>query len=437
MAPPQLFRDIEPILLHYKNANDPTRKSMVLDAIAGVKKLSGKVTSKAAAKKHYKVLCYATTLMNYADVLQRIEHQQFFDILIDFYKMDLNADLHDWFEFGSPVQMKLKKPISEYTPEIWEKFRTAQKAHLKKTNKELIFDLDQLDIHHPPVKQLYPIQIQMLGKLFNEAVDRISINTQGQIRFVKHFGHYLLPGGGMLEINTPSRIELKMLKEHLEEEHANLHVKAKVLYNALNKNQFNTQLFNVLESKQTQLLPHSFLEELKTIARGKGTNGDRLHKIVLAIDAQREIIREDQAKKTLVELRAQVQVQTFALTPLFAESFEYIKVNTKQVDIQQYIDTRAAGGVQMSHTFIMTQPLEDWFKEKFHGVEGEFGDDISGSEVERLTLLQAIALFRKIRFSHLLIGLAAYNEALDNHTLQIEHVWSDEQFNAALQSICP
>ncbi|KTD13720.1 hypothetical protein Lgra_0855 [Legionella gratiana] len=434
----QLFSNLEPMLLQYKNTNAQTRKTLLLDVITTVQKLSGEITSTNEAKEHYKVLSYAATLINYADALNRMEHQQFFDILIDFYKMDLDDELQDWFEFGSPGQMRLKKPISAYTPEIWKKFRTAQKAHLKKINKEDDFDLDQLDINHPPVNQLYPIQIQMLGKLFNESVDRISINAKGQIRFAKRFGFYLLPGGGMVEMSHSTKannLEHKMLEEHLEEEHANLYIKAAPLYNELDKAVFDKRLLETLDSKQAQSLPNEFRINLKEIAGDEDTNAARLHHLVDAIDAQKEKEQNDSVKKSLVELRALIQVQTFELTPLFTEAFEYIKTNAKRVDIQQYLDTRAAGGFQMSHTFIITQPLEKWFKEKFKGVDGEFGDDISGSETEKLTLLECIAKFRTIKFSHLLIGLAAYNEFLDNNSLQIDSVWDNGQFDAARKAI--
>ncbi|KTD53668.1 hypothetical protein Lsan_4078 [Legionella santicrucis] len=433
----QLFSDIEPMLLQYKNANALTRRDMLLNAITGVQKLSGEITSKNEAKEHYRVLSYTATLINYADILNRMENQQFFDILFDFYKMDLDAELCDWFEFGSPVQMRLKKPISEYTPEIWEKFRTAQKDHLKKIGTETSFDLDQLDIHHPPANQLYPIQIQMLRKLFNEAVDRISVNTKGQIRFAKRHGFYLLPGGGMVETSdsTVEMLAYKMLQEHLEEEHANLYIKAASLYNELDKTLFDQRLLEILDSQQAKSLPNNFQKILKKIINDENTNSKCLHDVINTIDEQKENEKNAHVRKSLIELRALIQVQTFELTPLFAKAFTYIIENTKCVDIQQYLDTRAVGGFQISHVFIFNYPLEEWFKKKFNGVNDALGDDISGSKIERLTLLESITQFKKIKFSHLLIGLAAYNEALDNHILQISTVWDNDQFEVARKAI--
>ncbi|VEB33960.1 Uncharacterised protein [Legionella sainthelensi] len=434
----QLFSDIEPMLLHYKNTNALTRRGMLLDALSAVQKLSGQIISKGDAKEHYKVLCYTATLINYADVLNRIENQQFFDILFDFYKMEIDAELCDWFEFGSPGQMRLKKPISEYTPEIWEKFRTAQKEHLKKIGQEGAFNLDQLDINHPPVNQLYPIQIQMFRKLFNEAVDRISVDAKGQIRFAKRHGLYQLPGGGMVEASDLPTVEgwtYRMLQEHLEEEHANLFIKAAPLYNELDKTIFEQRLLEILDSQQTQSLPNDFRKTLKKIIHDENTNATCLHSMIKAIDEQKENEKNDHVRKSLIELRARMQVQIFKLTPLFAEAFEYIKKNSKCVDIKQNLDTRAAGGFQISHVFICNHPLEEWFREKFHGLSDELGDDLSGSKIERLTLLESIAQFKKIKFSHLLIGLAAYNETLDKDVLQINIVWDNYQFAAARKAI--
>ncbi|KTC82740.1 hypothetical protein [Legionella cincinnatiensis] len=432
-----LFSDIEPILLQYKNAHALTRKDILLDAITGVQKLSGEIISKDEAKEHYKVLSYTATLINYADILNRMENQQFFDILFDFYKMDLDAELCDWFEFGSPGQMRLKKPISEYTPETWEKFRSAQKDHLKKIGKANVFNLEQLDINNPPTNQLYPIQIQMLRKLFNESVDRISVNAKGQIRFAKRHGLYQLPGGGMVETSAPTIEELtyKMLEEHLEEEHANLYIKAAPLYNELDKTIFDQRLLEVLDRQQAKSLPDNFQKILKKIIKDKNTNAQCLRDIINAIDEQKENEKNDHGRKSLIELRALMQAQTFELTPLFAQAVAYTNKNAKCINIKQYLDARAAGGFQISHVFIFNHPLEEWFEEKFNGVNDELGDDISGAEIERLTLLESIAQFKKIKFSHLLIGLAAYNEALDNHRLQISTVWDNDQFDVARKAI--
>ncbi|MBN9225805.1 MULTISPECIES: hypothetical protein [Legionella] len=435
----QLFTDIGPMLIQYKEADAQARQAMMRNKVADIKKLSGQVTHKRQATTHYAVLAYAATLICYADVLQRIENQQYFEILFDFYNMEMDEELNAWFEFGKiPGQMRLKHPLHEYTFAIWEQFRTAQKRHLEKTNKSHLFNLDQLDISHPPANQLYPIQIQMGGKLNNEAVDRINVNAQGQIRFAKHHGFYLLPGGGMIELSNAAKMdawERKMLEEHLEEEHANLHIKAAELYDQLTADDFNSALTKALSSKQAQSLPAELRRWLQEHILIAGTHSVRLKKIVAELDRHIEAhpkerqVREQNTFRTLIELRAMVQVIPFELTPLFREACAYLKKNTLCVDIQQYLDTRVLGGSQTSHAFIMTgQPLEDWLQVKFKGVGGEFGDDISGSTIERLTLFDALSVFRKIKFSHILIGLAAYEECLNQGTLLIENIWNEARF---------
>ncbi|WP_454781854.1 hypothetical protein [Legionella sp. WA2022007384] len=453
----QLYTDVGPMLIQYREATPEGRHTMMQEKITEVKKLSGQATHKQQAKTHYKTLAYAATLINYADVIQRIENQRYFDVLLDFYGMEMEAELSSWFEFGTtPGQMRLKKPLDEYTPGIWEKFRTAQKAHLKKTHKTHLFDLDQLDIYHPPANQLYPIQIQMGGKLKNEAVDRINIDAHGRIRFAQHYGFYILPGGGMIEITNVTQIDalqFKMLEEHIEEEHANLHIKAAELYDQLIPEEFKAALTKACSSKQAQSLSSEFRSWLQKQILTNQSNAVCLQKIVSELDRQIEITKREglvslekytkkehveslHLLKSLIELRALVQVQTFKLTSLFAEAFEYIKRNTICVDIQQYLDTRVLGGSQLSHSFIMRGvPLEDWFAAKFNGIEGEFGDDISGSVIEPMTLLEALSKFRKIKFSHILIALAAYEECIENGTLQIENIWSEVQFERSRQVV--
>ncbi|QMT60944.1 hypothetical protein [Legionella sp. PC997] len=450
----QLFTDVGPMLIQYREATSKGRYALMQDKIAEIKKLPGQVSHKQQAKLHYKTLAYAATFINYADVIQRIENQQYFDVLLDFYGMEMDAELSAWFEFGTtPGQMRLKQPLCEYTPEIWEQFRRAQKAHLNKTNKTSLFDLEQLDIYHPPSNQLYPIQIQMGGKLQNEAVDRINIDGHGRIRFAQHYGFYILPGGGMIEITQVAKIDdlkHKMLEEHLEEEHANLYIKAAKLYDQIDQGDFKNALTNACSSKQTQILSSEVRGCLHKLILMQQSNAVCLKNIVTELDRQIEIQKKEvslekhtelrvenlHSLKSLIELRALVQVQTFKLTPLFAEAFEYIKRNTICVDIQQYLDTRVLGGSQLSHSFIMRgEPLEDWFAKKFDGVEGEFGDDISGSSIEYMTLLEAFSKFRKIKFSHILIALAAYEECLDNGSLHIETIWSEVQFERSRQVI--
>lgn len=413
----QLFTDIGHMLIQYKNADARARTHLVKKEIEHLMNLSGKASLKEHAKHHYKILAYTATLIAYADVLFRMENQMYFDILFDFYSMEMDEEINDWFEFGTtPGQMRLKHPLKKYTPEIWEKFRVAQKAHLKQNNKLHLFDLDQLDIYHPPANQLYPIQIQMGGHLYNEAVDRIHVDAHGQIRFAHLHGFYLLPGGGMVEKSDGANIDdwrCKMLEEHLEEEHANLYLKAAEYYNQISEFDFREVLIKICSNQEAQNLTHELREKLKSIILSSESNSYCLKKMISELDhhidyvqkirrnASRVQEEEKQSSaqncfKSLISLRALVQVQPFKLTPLFSKALNYLKKNTVCVDIQQYLDTRVLGGFQLSHCFILTgQPLEDWFSAQFRGDKGQFGDDISASSIVRLTLLEALERFKK------------------------------------------
>ncbi|CEG57165.1 hypothetical protein [Legionella fallonii] len=435
-------------LLTYKNGAITERNKILLNIISAIRNLSPDGAPNKELIKKYKTLCEAATLINYADALRRMEHQEYFDILIDFARMPMSGEfteLNNYFEFH-PItpQMRLKCSIKEIPLRIWQLFREAQEAYLQANGKTHLFHLRELNINTPPKNQLYPIQIQMGAKLHNEAVDRISVDSQGRYRFVKRFGFYLLPGGGMVEPSNKKQTDallLKMLEEHLEEEHANLYIKATALYDAIDQELFNKILLDLLTNRTAPSFCKQLIPQLKILSIDETNNSTRLKTIITRIDreiraAKKDAISNQNHLKTLIELRATIQVRTFKCTSLFAEALEYIKRNTKCVDIQQYLDTRVLGGFQMSHSFIMTgQPLEDWFKNKFNGLEGQFGDDITGSTTKHLTLLQAITRFRTIKFCHLLIALACQIECINNGTLNEQTLWSPEQFKKACQEI--
>ncbi len=444
---PQRVHLLEKQLLAYKNGTTVERKKMLLNIISIVSAISQDIAPNKEIIKKYEALCDAATIINYADVLRRMEQQEYFDILIDFVRMPLFGEfteLNNYFEFHPTTpQMRLKCSIKEIPAPIWQLFRKAQESYLQANGKSHLFHLRQLDINNPPPNQLYPIQIQMGAKLYNEAVDRISVDSQGKYRFVERFGFYLLPGGGMVELSDKKQTDTllhRMLEEHLEEEQANLYIKAVALYDAIDKEQFNEILFSLLADIKPPTFSKELTEQLHHVCIKETNNSRRLKEIITLIDLEIQTtkkyyvnsINNQNHLRSLIELRAAVQVKTFERTPLFAEALAYITRNTKCVDIQQYLDTRVLGGFQMSHSFIMTgQPLEDWFKKKFNGIEGEFGDDITGFTVKRMTLLQALTLFRKIKFSHLLITLACQIECINNGTLNEQTVWCPEQFKKA------
>jgi CheY-like chemotaxis protein len=421
----QLFQEIRPLLLQYKGASKSARQSC-LDAIVNqIKNLPQTITNSTEAIKTCKIMAFAATLINYADALQRIEQQDYFEILIDFRMPEVFSqppfvELKTYFEFHTTYsQMRLKKPIADIPLLIWQLFRKAQKVQLTIHGLEDIFNIDELDIHNLPHDQLYPLPIQMMAAYNNESVDRINVGSNGKYRFAKRFDYYFLPGGGMVEIHLEKNkdtLTRKLLDEHLEEEQGNLWLKAKTLYNAISKDKFEQTLQRLLTKHKIMLSSFS-----------NKTNAEILTKAIQTIDHLNPMTFEE--KKRLTELRATIQVELFKLTPLYQQAFNYIEANSTLIQIEQFGDTRACGGKQISNCFLMTgQPLEEWFSEQFQGAECEFADDLTGSKVEHLTLLEALTKFRAIKFSHLLIVLAQEIQCLDKKILDVDKIWQQQEY---------
>ncbi len=448
---PIAFQDLRATLLHYKESDTTDRQAILGAIVNDINDLPADVHDKAGAPFVYTKMAYAATLINYADALRRIENQGFFDILIDFKMPAIFNDprfqaLNEFFEFHPTApQMRLKKSIAEIPASIWHLFRDAQKAELESKGKAHKFNLDELDISNPPRDQLYPLPIQMMGQYENEAVDRISANNAGEYRFAKRFGVYLLPGGGMVDIdleNSQDQLMHKMLDEHLEEEHANLWQKAASEYNELGSDTFIATLRQCIANNTTiepVLENHALRAQLnEALVTGK-PNAEILADIIHLID---EIeISTDAAKKTgqeklVHELRATLQLEPFKLTRLYEVTYEYIQDHTTHLQIEQFGDTRACGGKQLSNSFLMTGlPLENWFNLAFAEGQCEFGDDLTGSSIEHLTLLQAITQFSRVKFSHVLIALAHQLECFERDTLEFDSVWNNEHYIDARRAL--
>jgi hypothetical protein len=84
---------------------------------------------------------------------------------------------------------------------------------------------------------------------------------------------------------------------------------------------------------------------------------------------------------------------------------------------------------------MMGEPLEDWFSTKFPGYGCEFGDDLTGCHVEYLSLLQALAQFRVIKYSHILIVLAHQIMGFERNTLRFDEVWNIKEFQEARKTL--
>ena len=445
------FKYLREQLLQFKRADCDGRNIILEAAVLEIKNLPHQIQNKESAMDAYKKMSFVATLLNYADALRRIENQDFFDILIDFKMVNLFEKpcfktLNDYFAFHkTKPQMRLKKPISDIPIKIWQLFRTAQKAQLELTGRLEQFNLDELDILNLPQDQLYPLPIQMMARYENEAVDRIGANKAGQYLFAKKFGAYLLPGGGMVEIDLELNQETflhKMLDEHLEEENSNLWIKARDYYNQIERNVFLATMIHCIakHSKLEENLENINIRKQLDAALATGkANAAILADMIRLIDelkAQAHVKKKEEKLLFINSLRAMIQVEPFKLTALYQEAYEFIKSNTAYLKIEQFGDTRVAGGKQFSNCFLMIgEPLEVWFSHKFSGYSTEFGDDLIGFNFEYLTLLQALANFRYVKYSHILIVLANQMLCFEQNTLNFNETWNSGEFQEARKSL--
>lgn len=430
-----LFEDLRRLLIEYKKSSISARQDILRtaaneweqdysDCFADRDKFIQLISQQA----------YTATLINYAEAIRCIEQQDYFDILIDFKMTDLFKEerfsrLNEYFEFHPTApKMRLKKTLANIPKEIWDLFRSAQDVRIRgfSTQKAKLFKLDELLTANPSIdEQLYPLPIQMFGRYHNEAVDRVSMSSDGKFRFAHRFGVYLLPGGGMVENFDREMLKVKMLEEHLEEEHANLYMTATPYFNAVDRDAFITCLREVLESKKASMAETLYTELLAELAKTELNNGEKLSRQVQHIDQQlgadADILFGSDDMRSLHELRAALQVETFKLTTLYQEAVAYIEANTTQVDIEQFCDTRACGGRQLSHCFLMTgESLDSWFQTKFSGMAGEPGDDLSGSHIEKMTFWESLSAFERVKFSHILIVLQEQIFCLNKGVIPLE-----------------
>ena len=465
---PVLFKDLTDKLLEYKNAGPKIRQAILEAAIKSVEGLPETITTKKQATKAYKTMAYASQIIKYSDNLRKIENQEPFEILFDFAGMgDLFtpgnpkfvegfAPLAECFEFGTKEKntlgtLRLLKPHAAISPAMWTLFQEAQREHMKvKADK---FKLIELDIFHPPANQLYPLP-QFMGAFENKAVDRVCPNSKGEYAVAKNFkGELQSAGGGMVDIDLENSMDVymrKALEEHLEEEHGELYITAAAQYDALLTSEFFTKLRGCinLESKDTKgnvvpkfaALPRfgelqtAFLDALNAEQKNSDVLA-RLMDIISAHPIEGTANEQGAQKKLIHELKAMVQVETFKLHPLFAEAFNFIKSNSKMVEIDQVNDLRRGGGEQTAYTFMMRKPIEVFFESK--GIKGtQLADDMTGGKYVRQTFLTLLANFEKVRFSHVMTFLASQLDCLENKTLEFKAVWDNNQYAQAKTAIC-
>jgi hypothetical protein len=442
-------------LLSYRKENKEQRKQRIDKWKQKVAKLPDDIKTKSEALNAYITMANASQMIQYADIINRMENQQWFNIMFDFVGLDKTfqkdefKSLSDYFEIqlinGRPTgSMRCKTPLNDITPQIWELFRNAQKDLLKQNGKSATFDLMQLGISKVADDQLYPICIQGMGAAENHAVDRTSINEKGQYRFAESFGLFLSPGGGMISIQdlplNSSKVETKlkqMIDEHLEEEHGNLYLKAHAFLDQIDANQFrdkiNSIVNNFFEAKADKPAkinkPELFLK-LREITQSDKINHEKLRELIeqinLVLDSSESLV-----KKELNSLKASLQVETFKLTEGYTKAVEFTKENSVEVELEQYLDTRALGGKQIGHAFVMSKSLETFFAALFNHDELCFADDLAGSNAKNFTLLQLLARTRDIKFSHIAIPLAHTEIFFQDESSSLDKFWSSKDYHIA------
>lgn len=361
--------------------------------------------------------------------------------------------LNDYFEIKAP-NITPKKPIPAYTEQVWDDFRAAQKAHLIAISKikytaEGLFDEAHSTFNFegefvpvPADQCLSHIRAQGLGSYpDNFAVDRTKPDSKGRYPFGYAFGQYVSPGGGMVAIQEGSRAEEKqlsqMLNEHLEEEHGNLWLKAAAHYKALDyalvkQHLVGAEVLGKFTTSINKALGNDsrFTSHLIQIIEEGGDADQVIATLVRKIDeilAQHELSLD--AKKDLRSLRAAIQVETFALTPLYSDAIEFIKKHHETRDIIQLLDGRVFSGRQISRTYFLHGDLVGWFNQegRIPG-ELEFADDLAGSSRKHLTMLELLARSRKIKFSHIAIPMVDTEIRMENGTW-VDEIWCSAQYD--------
>ena len=133
------FEELNGILMNYKNGNSLQRAQLLDEAIAHISMLPAEIDDNEKASQAYYEMVIAKEVIKYAENLGKIENQEFFEIMADYADMpdelakEENKELADYFEFKKGTKqafMRLKKPLSEYTNDIWDKFHEFQLRYI-------------------------------------------------------------------------------------------------------------------------------------------------------------------------------------------------------------------------------------------------------------------------------------------------------------------
>lgn len=435
---PTLYKELRIQLLDYKNAGPKARQTLLDKAIKSINDLPNVIGNKSDAAQAYQVLVYASQLINYAQALRRIENQEFFTIHKPFNSMPRQLakpafnDLNEYFEFDPRgIQMRLKKPTTDLPMRIWELFRNAQKQLLSEANITT-FNLDELDISNPPSARLFDLNVQMFEKLHYETVERIAPNHTGQFAFTTDTHKH---AGSVDDLKTKEAYLHQMLDEHLELEHSTLYQTAATLYKQLDPSLFKVALENCLKDPQ-----FAIISDFKTFRRAfldgctHGDNAEILTRLINLIDRHPRVgdepIRSEQNRR-LNSLRAMIQVETFKLHAAYHSAFQFIKKNTTKYRITELTDTQMGGGEHISRSFVLKNPLNNWFAEEHRIIARQLDADHSRRSIQRLTLLEILSKFDQLNSNTLLSVLTSQLVCFKQNTMDFAAVWKSEQYNHA------
>lgn len=459
---PALYPEFRQELVAYRKATPKDREAILKQWKDTVRGLPATPTEGDAGRVNF-VLAKASQMMKYADALHRFENEGILDFLGEY------ADMGELFTSTVEAHAKYKrlatyfeiiKSHEKYTSGLiikkayWELdadgktnicklFQEAQQAERALKGKTTRFEFT-ISHDQPADDALFPIQIQGLGKLANSAVDRVyTANIYGQMPIAQNGGgKFQLAGGGMVEPDMETvynEIIAKTLEEHLEEEHGNLWLKAKELYNELNIGSFTKELDKLLKEADDKKYADGVGQTLRLVLQNRSedkTNAEVLSQLVELVDKYLED-EKDQSKKTVLHvLRASMQVNTFRLTQPYRDAIQFMKKDSEVVEMEQWLEERALGGTQTSHAlFLFGQPLEDFledfFAEKFPGFGTEFGDDLRGAKKKKFDLFELIARAPDSRFSHIMLESEFINRAYVRGCLKFDDVFNQDNYNLA------
>ncbi len=297
--------------------------------------------------------------------------------------------------------------------------------------------------HHYSKLEYNSIPSLLVVKVFNKYKESINKASNGDKSFIRQLQGIIEAGGNSREVrarlqdaiglflqNHPNAAAAKDLDLALNEL---LSVK-EVLLGAEVLGKFTTSINKALGNNP------EFISRLKEIIESGDNTTDVVSRLISEIDGflQHSRLSLD-AIKDIRSLRAAIQVETFALTPLYAEAIAFIKKDPKTgepnfvtEDIPQHLDGRVFSGRQSSRTYFLNGDLVEWFQQsgRIPG-ELEYADDLAGSARKHLTLFELLARSREIKFSHIAIPMVDTEIRMEKGTWDSDEIWIKEQYALA------